>query len=234
MVFVNTPFYYYSTFLGNTCPMGLIPPFHYPLAGKMLHRIIWKAPRTVAPNIMQLDPITHVAKDARILIVDDAENNITALSQILGRAGYAICISITDGAEALAKFADIRPDLLLLDWHMEPISGLDFIQELKNRVPVDDMPPILVLTADISPETRREALAVGATDFLSKPLDASEVLLRIRNLLQMRLLHGRLQDSRHELETQIYQRTVELEQTLSELRSVQRQVTHQGPASEYP
>jgi CheY-like chemotaxis protein len=188
------------------------------------HRI-WKAPRQDAVYLnMQLDPITNVAKDARILIVDDRENNITVLSQILGRAGYAICISITDPAEALAKFAGIQPDLLLLDWHMEPLSGLDFIEELKNRVPAEDLPPILVLTADITPETRREALAVGATDFLSKPLDPSEVLLRIRNLLQIRLLHRGFQESRQELETQVRERTHELERTLAELRSVQHQV----------
>lgn len=176
---------------------------------------------------MQLDPNTNIAKDARILIVDDRENNIAALSQILGRAGYAICISITNPSEALAKFASIQPDLLLLDWHMEPISGLDFIQALKTRIDPEDMPPVLVLSADITAETRREALAVGATDFLSKPLDASEVLLRIRNLLQMRMLHRRLQDSRHELETQVRERTNELEQTLAELRAVQQQVIQQ-------
>jgi signal transduction histidine kinase len=176
---------------------------------------------------MQLDPNTNVAKDARILIVDDESRNISTISQILGRAGYAICISITDPAEALAKFADVQPDLLLLDWHMEPLSGLDFIQELKTRVAPDDMPPVLVLTADNSPETRREALAVGATDFLSKPLDASEVLLRIRNLLQIRQLHARLHAGRHELETQVRERTNELEQALAELRGVQQQVIQQ-------
>ena len=187
-----------------------------------------KAPRQNAEfEKMQMDPITNVAKDARILIVDDREDNITTLSQILGRAGYAICISITDPAEALAKFTSLQPDLLLLDWHMEPLSGLDFIQQLKNTIRPEDMPPVLVLSADITPETRREALAVGATDFLSKPTDPSEVLLRIRNLLQVRLLHLRLQESRQQLETQVRERTNELEQTLSELRSVQQQVIQQ-------
>lgn len=176
---------------------------------------------------MQIDPVTNVAKDARILIVNDRKENISALSQILGRAGYAICISLTDPREALAKFADMKPDLLLLDWHMEPVSGLEFIETLKNRVPQEEMPPVLVLTADDNPLTRREALAVGATDFLSKPIDASEVLLRIRNLLQMRLLHRGVQDSRNTLENQVRERTIELEETLSELREVQQQVVQQ-------
>jgi putative two-component system response regulator len=177
---------------------------------------------------MQLDPMTHVARDARILIVDDRQTNIATLSQILGRAGYAICISITDPAEALAKFVAIQPDLLLLDWHMEPLSGLDFIQALKNRVPMEDMPPVLVITADDSQETRREALAVGATDFLSRPFDPSEVLLRIRNLLQMRVLHTRLQALRHILDVQVTERATELEQTLSGLRLMRQDIGAAG------
>ncbi len=149
---------------------------------------------------MQLDPNTNVARDARILIIDDREDNIAALARILSRAGYAICISVTDPAEALGNIADLQPDILLLDWHMAPISGLDFIQALKSRIPVDEMPPILVLSADTTPATRREALAIGASDFLSKPLDPSEVLLRVRNLLRARQTSRRLQDARYELE----------------------------------
>ena len=176
---------------------------------------------------MQLDPITHVARDARILLVDDRQDNISALGNILGRAGYAICISMTDPREALLKFADLRPDIVLLDWHMDPLSGLDFIEALKAAIPADDMPPVIVLSADPTPETRREALAVGASDFLAKPLDASEVLLRIRNLLYVRLIHTRIQDSRLELETQVQERTCELEHTLAQLRIAQHKVMQQ-------
>ncbi len=173
---------------------------------------------------MQIDPVTNVARNARILIVDDHAENIEALSHILDRAGYAISICLTDPVDALAKFAAIEPDLLLLDWHMEPLSGLEFIEELKNRVAVEDIPPVLVLTADDSHETRREALAVGATDFLSKPLDPSEVLLRIRNLLHMWLLYRRLQESRRELEAQVRECAGELEDTLSELRNIRQMI----------
>jgi putative two-component system response regulator len=169
---------------------------------------------------MYLDPVTNVAKDARILIVDDRATNIGMLSQILGRAGYAICISITDPVEGVEKFADLQPDLLLLDWHMEPISGLDFIQALKSRIPADELPPVLVLSADSTTGTRREALAVGATDFLSKPFDPTELLLRIRNLLRMRQLNRKLEEARRDLETQVRERTDELKNTLAELRAM--------------
>jgi CheY-like chemotaxis protein len=180
---------------------------------------------------MQLDPVTNVAKGARILIVDDEHDNVSTISQILRRAGYAICISITDSAEALEKFAGIQPDVLLLDWHMEPLSGLDFIENLKNQIPEEEMPPVLVLTADNSPETRREALAVGATDFLTKPLDPSEVLLRIRNMLHMRLMHRRLSDARRELEAQVRERTHELAKAQAALRVAQQQIAKHGDFS---
>jgi DNA-binding response OmpR family regulator len=149
---------------------------------------------------MQTDSITSVAKGARILIVDDMAENAEVLGRILRRAGYAISITMTDSADALAKFADLQPDLVILDWYMEPISGLEFIEELRNRFPAETIPPILVITADTSAETCREALAVGAADFLSKPFDLSEVLLRIRNLLRIRSLQRRIRDLRDEAE----------------------------------
>jgi putative two-component system response regulator len=112
--------------------------------------------------------------------------------------------------------------LLLLDWHMMPISGLEFIQGLKSRIPAEEMPPVIVLTADPSHETRREALAVGATDFLAKPLDPSEVLLRIRNQLEMHRVRRELRESRLELERRSIERTKELERTIDNLRAGRR------------
>jgi putative two-component system response regulator len=169
---------------------------------------------------MEFDPITNVAKDARILIVDDLPSNIQTLSHVLSRAGYAICISVTDSAEALQKITHLRPDIILLDWHMQPVSGLDFIEALKDRFPADDMPPVLVLSADRALETRREALAVGAQDFLSKPFNASELLLRIRNLLRIRHLLRQLQEAHEKLESQVLERTSELDESMFELRVI--------------
>ena len=176
---------------------------------------------------MTIDPVTQIAKDARILIVDDDKTNVVALGEILSRAGYAICISITDPRQAMTKFEELQPDLLLLDWHMGECSGLDVLRELRNSLPEQSMPPVLVLTADDSTSTKREALAAGVTDFLSKPLDVPEVLLRIKNLLLLRMFRLHEQIEKHSLEEQVRNKTVELERTLTELRESQHQVIQQ-------
>ncbi|MGB8356896.1 MAG: response regulator [Chthoniobacteraceae bacterium] len=176
---------------------------------------------------MNIDPITHIARDARILIVDDDRNNVSALGQILSRAGYAICISITDPRKAAAKFHEMQPDLLLLDWHMGEWTGLDVLNEIRTKLPEELMPPIVVLTADDSCATKREALTAGVTDFLSKPLDISEVLLRIHNLLLLRMFRLNDEIEKRSLEDQVRDKTKELERALTDLRESQHQVIQQ-------
>jgi signal transduction histidine kinase len=176
---------------------------------------------------MNIDPIKHIAKDARILIVDDEKKNVATVGQILSNAGYAICISITDPREAAAKFEEMQPDLLLLDWHMGDFSGLDVLRTIRENMPDHQMPPVLVLTADDSPQTRREALAAGVSDFLSKPLDYSEVLLRIHNLLMLRMFRLAEEGEKKSLEDQVREKTGELEHALADLKASQHQVIQQ-------
>ena len=177
--------------------------------------------------LMHIDPKSNIAKDARILIVDDEKKNVTALGQILSSAGYGICISITDPRMAAAKFLELQPDLLLLDWHMGEFSGLDVLHEIYKTVPRESMPPVLVLTADDSSITKREALMAGVADFLSKPLDFPEVLLRIRNLLQLRTFHLREQAEKRSLEEQVREKTEKLERALAELKASHQLVIQQ-------
>jgi len=176
---------------------------------------------------MQIDLETSVAADARILIVDDQPSNISGLSRLLEKDGYAICISLTNPLRVVGQFSSIQPDLVLLDWHMEPIGGLEVLQRLKEHVSPEDMPPILVLTADDSPEVKREALAAGAIDFLAKPLDYSEMLLRIRNLLQLRRLQLQSLSTNRLLEETVRKRTAELERAVAELNETQQQIIQQ-------
>lgn len=187
----------------------------------------WEINFNALTFFMHIDPASNIAKDARILIVDDEELNVALLGQILSRAGYGICISITDPRMAVAKFEEIQPDLLLLDWHLGDISGADVLRQIRTTIPEAWMPPVLVLTADDSTSTKREALSEGVTDFLSKPLDYAEVLLRIRNLLQLRAFRLREETVKLHLEDQVREKTSELEQALTELKESQHMIVQQ-------
>src|SRR5262249_7002028 len=110
-----------------------------------------------------------------------------------------------------AIFAVFRPDILLLDMHMPGLSGFDVMERLRELIGPGTYLPILVLTADISPAIKQRALACGAKDFLTKPFDLTEVVLRIRNLLETRFLHLQLAGQNRELEIKVRERTLDLE-----------------------
>ncbi len=124
-----------------------------------------------------------------LLLVDDEPANLHLLTLMLRRGGFARCVRVGDAREVGAAFEAARPDLVLLDLHMPHRSGFEVLAELRARVPADEYLPVLVLTADVTAPARARALAGGANDFVGKPFDPTEVLLRVRNLLHTRLLH---------------------------------------------
>jgi response regulator RpfG family c-di-GMP phosphodiesterase len=162
-------------------------------------------------------PNDQVLRDYRILIVDDQEANVRLLSGILKRAGYTNFIGVTDSRQALPLYASERPDILLLDLMMPYMDGFEVMQQIEPMVSEGSFFPILVLTADITQETKRRALSAGATDFLTKPFDATEVLLRIKNLLQTRHLHLRLEEENETLDRKVRERTRQLEEAQIEI-----------------
>ena len=127
--------------------------------------------------------------DARILIADDEPANIALLEGLLADEGYTRIRATCDSRTILPLIDAEEPDLLLLDLHMPHLSGFDVMRQLREHLPPDTFLPILVLTADVTSEAKERALAGGARDFLTKPIDAVEVGLRIRNLLEVRELH---------------------------------------------
>jgi putative two-component system response regulator len=155
-------------------------------------------------------------KSARVLIVDDEEPNVRLLEKILAAEGYSQTLSITDSREAVALHTAFRPDVVLLDLHMPPPDGFAILEELKRRRNGGFI-GALVLTADVSRETRIRALASGAHDFLTKPFDQLEVLSRIRILLETRFLYRDLEDQNRLLEERVRERTEELRQTRLEI-----------------
>ncbi|MGA3171354.1 MAG: response regulator [Chthoniobacteraceae bacterium] len=163
----------------------------------------------------------------KILIIDDEEPNVLLLERVLARAGFDNFLSTTDSNEAVSLFADFQPDLVLTDWLMPGVGGCAVIEQLRAMTATDDFLPIVVLTADITPQTKKRALIAGATDFLIKPFEQFEVLLRIRNVLKSRLSHLVIQGQNAALEESVRQRTIQLERALSELKGAQRQVIQQ-------
>ncbi|MGH2355451.1 MAG: HD domain-containing phosphohydrolase [Chloroflexota bacterium] len=149
--------------------------------------------------------------EARILIVDDLPGNVDLLECILHQAGYADVLSTTDPRLVSALQAEFRPDLILLDLHMPHLDGLQVLERLGPAMTKETYLPVLVLTGDSGRDAKQRALTLGAKDFLTKPFDRAEVVLRIKNLLETRFLYLRLEGQNQELEAKVRQRTQELE-----------------------
>jgi putative two-component system response regulator len=150
-------------------------------------------------------------KKAKILIVDDMEENTFMLGLILQEAGYVNIKSVNDSRRALPLYTEFQPDLMILDLMMPYLDGFEIMKQLTGRISEDVYFPILILTADVTMKTRQKALSMGAKDFLTKPFDSVEALLRIKNLLETRFLHLQLQNQNQILEEKVRKRTIELE-----------------------
>lgn len=161
-------------------------------------------------------PMDAELHEARILIVDDELINTVLLERLLRSVGYADVTRTTEPEDAVATFADAlaagRPfDLLCTDLHMPRLSGLEVMDAVTAQVPDDEFFPILVLTADVSPEAEQDALTRGAKDFLTKPFRKDQIRLRVANLLRSRHLQAKLRQHADHLEKTVRERTIELE-----------------------
>jgi PAS domain S-box-containing protein len=155
--------------------------------------------------------------DAAILIVDDQQANINLLEQVLRQAGYTRVTATMDPQQVCALHRAHGYDLILLDLQMPGMDGFQVIEGLKTN-DADSYLPVLVITAQ--PGHKLRALQAGAKDFISKPFDLVEVRTRIRNMLEVRLLHRRLQAHNRELERVVQERTAELRESEARYRSL--------------
>jgi two-component system sensor histidine kinase/response regulator len=155
--------------------------------------------------------IDSTLKNAHILIVDDQQANIDVLTGLLELQGYLNVKTLTDPRMVVGLFKEFNPDLILLDLSMPHLTGFQVMEALKPLIPDSCYFPILVLTADISSESKQQALSGGAKDFLTKPFDLIEVDLRIKNLLATRRLHLLIENQNEILEEKVEERTIELE-----------------------
>jgi putative two-component system response regulator len=163
---------------------------------------------------------------AKILIIDDEPANIALLEDILDNEGYTNFKSTHDSRKALALYQEIRPDLVLLDLNMPYMDGFQVMEQLRE-FEKESYAPILVLTAQSNRNTRLRALAAGARDYIEKPFDITEVIQRISNMLEIRLLHNQVRNHNQVLEDKVKVRTRELEETRREA------ILRLGRAAEY-
>ena len=130
--------------------------------------------------------------NAKILIIDDADANLRLLEALLAKEGFEQVISTADSTKTIDLFTAFQPDLILLDLMMPVLDGYEILDLLSKNIPKDEYLPIIVLTADATIAAKRKALALGAKDFLTKPFDSIEAMLRVWNLLETRMLYKQL------------------------------------------
>lgn len=165
--------------------------------------------------------------DCHIYIVDDEPHNLVLLSKLLARHGFKRVTTCQQPEKVMGELNEVTPDLLLLDLTMPGLSGLELLDLLQGQIHSTPPLPVLVLTGDTRTDTRRQALSLGAKDFVNKPFDPPEVICRIQNLLESRLLERRLLNHSQELEALTYRRTLQLR--ANQLDTVRRL----GLAAEY-
>ncbi len=159
---------------------------------------------------MRLDE--GLLRGSDILIVDDDPAGVSLVESILRRNGFSRLSVVPSPSDLPAVMESNPSDLVMLDLGFPDPRAMDCLRILSDRRAEDDYLPVLVLSADNSQRARVEALGAGATDFLSKPLDATEVGLRVLNYLETRRLHLKLEQHTEQLDALVAARTAELEQ----------------------
>jgi DNA-binding response OmpR family regulator len=160
--------------------------------------------------------------EGKILLIDDEPANVMLLEQTLRQGGYSSIKTITDPSEALETYKNFNPDLVLLDLNMPKMNGFQVMEQIKESDPNTKV-SIMILTAQIDHGTRLRALDAGARDFLTKPFDILEVLLRIKNMMEISLLYRQAQKHYTSLDKKYMQSQAELFTIKSKLKEMVNQ-----------
>jgi putative two-component system response regulator len=164
---------------------------------------------TVPSSLRESTEVEDLVRNSRIMIVDDEQFNILVVRRFLELEGYRDFISVTDSTRAIDQIRSEKPDLVLLDIMMPEVSGLDILSALRADESLRQI-PVLILTAKVDAETKKQALELRAMDFLAKPVDPNDLVPRVRNALIVKSYQDRLASHAEELEAKVQRRTAEL------------------------
>lgn len=173
-----------------------------------------KDEKTMVPHVddMLLD---RAPRESCVMIVDDEEINVDVVQAYLEEEGFSNFVTTTDSREAINLAHLHRPDVVLLDINMPHVNGLEILRSMRIDAALKRIPTV-ILTAETGADNKLKALRLGATDFLAKPVDPSELMLRLENVLAAKVYHDTLQDYSEQLERQVRERTSDLEHSRRE------------------
>ena len=182
------------------------------------------APSSNVPEPIPFDytnkGIPSLPGNAKIMVVDDEPINCKVVQKYLSLAGYSNFITITDSTQTMEIIRRELPDVILLDIMMPQVSGLDILEQVRHDTSLSQI-PLIILTATSDEKTKQQALELGATDFLAKPLDVNDLLPRVRNALILKAHYDHLTTYATMLETQVEAQTIELRKVNEETAPIQ-------------
>ena len=164
----------------------------------------------------KVSKLPNELKHAKVMIVDDEEINILAVRKYLKNEGYEHFITTTDSRETIDLIRKERPDVMMLDIYMPEVSGLDILRMRRLDSTLEHI-PIIILTASTDPKIKRQALDLGAYDFITKPVDPNDLVPRVRNALVVKAHCDQMADQATKLEELVDRRTEELLQSRQQL-----------------
>ena len=155
-------------------------------------------------------------RQAKVMIIDDEMLVIKVVKRYLSAEGYANFVVVNDSRQALEKIWEEQPDVILSDIHMPEVSGLDILRARQKNAKLT-LIPVLILSGSSGDKVMREALELGATDFLAKPVDPYALSLRVQNALIVKSHHDHLASYALDLEEQVSRRVKQLEDSREQI-----------------
>ena len=173
-------------------------------------------PAETAGNSSTSGSASDKTKNAKIMIVDDEALVIRVVRRFLMAEGYENFVTLTDPRKSFEMIESERPDIVLVDIMMPHITGIELLR-LRQQTPATHHIPFIVLSANSEKNIKREALKLGATDFLAKPVDPVDLVLRVQNTLFVKQYQDGLKNLAVRLEEQVKQRTQEIEESREQI-----------------
>ncbi|MCA9246651.1 MAG: response regulator [Planctomycetales bacterium] len=172
-------------------------------------------PPSVEQSLWRRSP-NQVEENPRIMIIDDEPINVKVARKYLEREGYLEFVTTTEPEKAFDLILEKLPDVILLDIMMPQVSGLQMLEQIRRDDRTNDL-PVIILTASTDKQTKLDALNLGATDFLNKPVDPTELAPRVRNALCVKAHQDHLANYAWEMELEVSTRTAALKAAQDEL-----------------